>query len=292
LRAHPCTHIVLGLFVAAAGCQILTGADQFDFAEPSSPASTASAGGGGGGTGSGGSEGGSFAECLMPADCPGVESTCAYRTCEDETCGIEHALAGVDCSADGGTLCNGSGACVACLEKVHCDGTDECDKQKCVPAACADTLLSTGETDVDCGGLDCARCEVGEGCFEPSDCESLYCAEGSGGAGGAPKGDCALCSDDEACSAAEGSYCDQTSGWCVPQKGLGEACGGTNQCASGFCVDGVCCDSACTGTCRACRINKSGSPSGSCTVIPNGNDPDSECPLGTCNGNGGCGVLN
>ncbi len=74
----------------------------------------------------------------------------------------------------------------------------------------------------------------------------------------------------------------------------GYPCISGNQCVSGFCADGVCCDIACGGTCRACNV---AAALGSCTMIPDGQDPADECALslpntcgsvGNCNGSGSC----
>jgi len=49
-------------------------------------------------------------------------------------------------------------------------------------------------------------------------------------------------------------------------------------CPSGYCVDGYCCNSACSGTCDACNLAGS---EGTCSNIPDGQDPDNECdPFG------------
>ncbi|MBX3227547.1 MAG: hypothetical protein KF837_09545 [Labilithrix sp.] len=55
----------------------------------------------------------------------------------------------------------------------------------------------------------------------------------------------------------------------------GQSCKVGTECQSGQCVDGVCCESACSGTCERCNL-----PSllGKCEPIPDGTDPDKECP--------------
>ena len=55
-------------------------------------------------------------------------------------------------------------------------------------------------------------------------------------------------------------------------KSNGGACAAGAECSSGICADGVCCDSPCSGTCEKC------SAAGVCTPIPDGEDPDKECP--------------
>jgi hypothetical protein len=74
----------------------------------------------------------------------------------------------------------------------------------------------------------------------------------------------------------------------VCKKDVGQVCMVGSECASTFCVDGVCCNSSCTGPCRKCSLPTT---VGTCTNVPNGQDPDNECTGGTgfCNGAGACG---
>jgi len=53
---------------------------------------------------------------------------------------------------------------------------NQCDD----PAAvCTDGVLSGAETDVDCGGPDCAECPVGAACIDDEDCEEGICGGGT-----------------------------------------------------------------------------------------------------------------
>lgn len=75
-----------------------------------------------------------------------------------------------------------------------------------------------------------------------------------------------------------GAYCG--GGTCMPRGMTGDACVTTSQCGSGLsCVDGVCCTSACTGGCMACNV-----PGflGTCSPVPNGQDPSGECGAVSC----------
>ena len=76
--------------------------------------------------------------------------------------------------------------------------------------------------------------------------------------------------------------------------GVGTKCGGDTACAGGGgCVDGYCCDTSCQGKCEACDVS---GLEGTCSPVPAGTDPASECtgtkPCGadTCNGQGKCTV--
>jgi hypothetical protein len=68
----------------------------------------------------------------------------------------------------------------------------------------------------------------------------------------------------------------------------GDPCSTWDQCGSAHCADGVCCNSDCTGICMACTTAKTGKPTGQCSLIPLGSNPDGECSAGTCNGAGSC----
>jgi uncharacterized protein YkwD len=238
----------------------------------------------GGSVASGGAGGGSDGECAEPADCPGIDSACRFRTCVDAACAMQDAEAGAACNEQAGTLCDGSGACVECLVESDCNG-EICQANQCVPATCGDGLHNGGESSTDCGGA-CAPCDDGLTCNGASDCVSGYCDGGT----------CAPCSNDGDCGGS--GYCD--GGTCASQKVAGDLCDGANQCASGFCPvdDGLCCDTACDATCRACVAGKTGGTNGVCDDISDGQDPEVECSdqgaasCGAndtgCNGNGAC----
>jgi hypothetical protein len=74
----------------------------------------------------------------------------------------------------------------------------------------------------------------------------------------------------------------------------GEPCVSPLQCISGYCAHGVCCDEACSTPCRACDLQGN---EGTCTNVPVGEDPHSDCPQllavtcgtdGVCDGQGAC----
>ena len=69
-----------------------------------------------------------------------------------------------------------------------------------------------------------------------------------------------------------------------PLSPNGDSCAIGADCQSGYCEDDVCCVNACSGTCRHCNATP-----GTCTYIPIGEDPDSECSgFSVCNGSGSC----
>lgn len=67
----------------------------------------------------------------------------------------------------------------------------------------------------------------------------------------------------------------------------GAACTISAGCFSGYCIDGVCCSSGCNGTCESCVV---ADHIGVCTPVPEGQNPDNECPgNATLNVDGGLG---
>jgi hypothetical protein len=107
-----------------------------------------------------------------------------------------------------------------------------------VAPSCTDGLLSSGETDIDCGGAECGPCEAGERCNEGRECLSLVCEEdactdwgctdqvlnGSESDVDCGGQNCNGCGDLQACKAAPdcaSNVCQ--SGLCVPSAPNGEA---------------------------------------------------------------------
>ncbi|MBI4702543.1 MAG: hypothetical protein HY744_15595 [Deltaproteobacteria bacterium] len=204
------------------------------------------AGGIGGGAGGSLGGGGAGPACEKPAQCPGTDTTCRKRTCEDGACGVHDAPAATPCQEDGGKICDGQGSCVACTGPEHCE-SGVCQDHVCLAPTCADKVKNGDETDVDCGGA-CSPCANGKACATADDCESRLCAPGEGDAGKA----CAPCAKHEDCAPLGAAYCE--AGTCADQKALAGSCAGAAECLSDFCADAVCCDAACEGTCRSCAL--------------------------------------
>jgi hypothetical protein len=120
--------------------------------------------------GSGGASGGT---CAVVSDCPGADTACQKRTCEQGACGAAFAAVGTACSEDGGTVCDGNGACTLCApgEEVACydgpaptagvglckQGTKTCDAAGASFGPCLDQVVPAVENcaiggDEDCNG--------------------------------------------------------------------------------------------------------------------------------------------
>jgi hypothetical protein len=96
----------------------------------------------------------------------------------------------------------------------------------CVGAQCRNQTQDGGETDVDCGGADCAPCENGSVCAIAGDCISGYCEALA----------CAACDDDNQCAPTE--FCDLSAGVCEDKLPKGASCDRDEQCINGDCNNG------------------------------------------------------
>lgn len=225
----------------------------------------------------------------------------------------------------GGYAC-ASGACkTSCSSTSDCAGTAQCVGSKCVDNlplgspcgtnkdACQSKLCTDG---VCCTVASCGTCKAcgtagtcvpagnGSVCGAPT-CTGTAatgaqktvhtCVNGSCTPATTSCGDflCAgsdcltTCASDAQCKAT--AYCDGNAK-CTPKKPVGQACGAAKECQNGLCVDGYCCATACAGLCERCDL----ATKGQCLPIPNGQDPQGECPgqvaacKGSCNGNRAC----
>ncbi len=185
------------------------------------------------------------------------------------SCGYMALAEGTACSMG---VCNPVGDCVECNVATDCPGAnDMCAGNVCMEDTCANETLDDGETDVDCGGPQCNPCLNTQSCLDAGDCASNFCNAGT----------CAACTPGD-CAA--GEYCDGA-GVCLTSKALGEVCAAATECTSANCVDGVCCDNVCDGDCVGCNL---AGTEGTCSMHPDGTDPDGECGADSCNGAGAC----
>jgi hypothetical protein len=184
--------------------------------------------------------------CTVPADCPGLETECATRTCVAGVCGVERRppgyLVGVQSPGD----------CV----KVACDGDGNVaslpddadvpnDGNACTEDRCEGGLPAQGgaEAGTPCGvGLacdgegHCAGCTTSEECGVDTPCLALACEasicvfdyvpDGEGDPGGQLTGDCHRLT----CNGSGGTKA-VVDGADVPVDG--------NPCTNDLCTDGV-----------------------------------------------------
>jgi hypothetical protein len=118
-------------------------------------------------------------KCIGDADC--VSGSCVSGTCAKaaETCddGILNGSEGdTDCGGTCPDRCGSGRKCKVssdCLVGVTCN-TGICNGGP----TCFDKIQNGNESDTDCGGSDCIKCDVGEMCKSSSDCKSGTCTSG------------------------------------------------------------------------------------------------------------------
>lgn len=107
----------------------------------------------------------------------------------------------------------------------------------CTPG-CRDSANNFNETGVDCGGGQCAACELDQGCNRNSDCRVGYCSGG-------------VCSTNSCGDGVEdGDETDVDCGGSCARCSSGASCGSGYDCQSGFCnrqyaAEGACIDDHC-----------------------------------------------
>ena len=282
------------------------------------------------GTCDGASECSQFGSCLLQDGQPcGAEEECLSGACGDGVCcdtacegsceicssagapGVCTVVLGaqVPGKCDGGTSCDGDGACKP-LDGQPCSDDAECLSGSCADGLCCDSACAgpclscdafdtagtcapvLGLPDPDtCDGTstcsDGGACLLigGQVCGDGAQCLSSHCVDGvccDGPCDGtckscslpASKGTCAVVTGAPDAGTCDGGHSCDDQGTCELVDG--EGCLTDGGCLSGHCVDGVCCESACDGACQVCGAG------GVCGPVSGAADPD------TCEGAGGC----
>jgi hypothetical protein len=148
-------------------------------------------------------------------------------------------------SSGGSSGSGGVPAAGNCNEHAECS-SGVCRDGFCAAPTCDDAVTNGSESDVDCGGNTCHRCNDGQSCSLPSDCISYSCGAG-------------LCRQ-PSCSdtVVNGDETDIDCGGGCKGCVLGKHCSTTADCVSGTCIE-----SSCTPTCPA------GSTDPACTALRN-----------------------
>lgn len=265
---------------------------------------------------------------LDPIDAPDDKNDCTQNRCDSMGNPIypPEPINSV-CADKANTVCDGLGKCVKAPGVTCADGT-ECVTGFCTDGVCCTDACSAGcmacnltnsagtcsnlPTGTDdgmfcsgtnsCDGMGACKRDNGQACGMNTQCASGHCVEGvccntdcmetcktctrSGFVG-----TCIELPNDQPDTVATmtcvgDSRCDGL-GNCKKRNGY--ACTMAAQCLSSYCVDGFCCGASCDQLCVACSAALNGVANGSCQPIPNGADPQNECPgSNTCNGMGGC----
>ena len=129
--------------------------------------------------------------CFASVDCDN-SAPCLVSRCQDALCDYTLAERGTPCpggtcqerecvvDARCATMC--TPGCQNCKDGDPCADDQDCMSLNCGSggtcqnATCRDAIKNGTETDVDCGGLKCGRCQAGARCSRRSDCQlNAYC---------------------------------------------------------------------------------------------------------------------
>lgn len=136
---------------------------------------------------------------------PSDGNQCTNEVCINGNPAYQNLPSGTPCTQNGGTVCDGNGACVsnaACGDGLV-QGPEACDDANqingdgcsatctvepgyscagspsvCTTGNCMDGIKNGTETGVDCGGGSCPACGIGQGCNMASECLSGVCSGG------------------------------------------------------------------------------------------------------------------
>jgi hypothetical protein len=227
---------------------------------------------------------------------------------------------------NGGTVCDGLGACVKATG-ADCTKASDCLTGFCTDSVCCmetcssqcmacnlmgttgictnvavnsdDAPLCTGTNS--CDGMGACKRDNGQACGMNADCSSGFCADGvcCNAACSDTCKSCNLTGTVGVCTLVPNDTVDPTgavpcnnpyrcdgTGVCKALNSV--TCTLATDCLSGYCVDGFCCGGICNVACKSCSGALTGGSNGVCLNILNGTDPQSECPNGDCNGAGVC----
>ncbi len=256
------------------------------------PASSSNQGGAGGDGGSGGS---------CNHGCPSIGATqCSGETiqsCAPDTSNCRQWVALLDCASNG-KVCDDGVTPVACVDVGA--------------PTCSDKIKNQDETDVDCGGTKCNKCDVGNACTQDGDCSSNACdpagmvcqagatcsdnilngAETDVDCGG---GGCNTCDIGKSCTQnadCTSNTCDSNTAKCIAAATCSDAiknqdetdvdCGGSNCNPCG--LGGVCTNNSDCGTMNCDPGTMKCAAVGTCNDnIKNQDETDVDCGGMTCN---------
>jgi hypothetical protein len=115
--------------------------------------------------------------CAVAADCTSGVCNAGTKKCSAAIC-TDLAKNGTETDVDcGGTCATKCADTKSCLVGTDCtSGVCDAGTHKCSVPACPDGVKNGGETDLDCGGANCAtKCAIGKTCAVSTDCDKAIC---------------------------------------------------------------------------------------------------------------------
>ncbi|MBL9023290.1 MAG: lamin tail domain-containing protein [Myxococcales bacterium] len=165
---------------------------------------------------------GGTTDAVLDTDVPVDQNDCTLEGCDDGTPTSTNAIPGATCD-DGGTVCNGSGACVACNAPADCGTTTTCRTFSCNAGTCSSADTGAGTPCTEGGGLKCDGSGACVACLSGPDCPSGVCQGNTCVA--------ATCTD----LARNGDETDVDCGGSCAPCGLGDDCLVPGDCETGHC---------------------------------------------------------
>lgn len=100
------------------------------------------------------------AGCSQPSDCPATATACVANLCDPmvHLCMFADAPAGIPCNDSGGTMCNGTGACVAAGPAppgAACNANMQCASGMCGTSGAGSRCCAQSCPVGPCGAVDC-----------------------------------------------------------------------------------------------------------------------------------------
>ncbi len=195
--------------------------------------------------------------CDEASDCVSDHCQNSFCCASGDCCSIASNCAGAYSSP---STCDSMSTCQGTRVDPACDGSHMCQFGATVPD---DTGCTAGMESSDCGPYPAIQCT---GAADQDPDQAGLCPTSC-----ASHADCDV-----------GAHCDPILLVCVTDGGVGDPCVGSYECLSGLqCVDHVCCTSSCAGTCEVCDLAGN---EGTCSPVPEGDDPDGECLGLNCSG--------
>jgi hypothetical protein len=207
---------------------------------------------------------------------PSDGEDCTDDICTDGAPSHDPSAPNTSCDDDGGSFCDGGGACVECTSTPQCGGGNGCMIPACVDSECT-LVADTG-----------APCDDGQFCSGPDTCNSNGACVGSGDPCPGPDND-SNCAES----------CNETTNSCTGLDGSGAACNDNLFCtandtcnASGTCQgsgnpcpghnSGSNCADSCSESANNCTANDTNHDCGSCRECENGSCELQCNPLQIC----------
>lgn len=165
---------------------------------------------------------GSTVSAVLDTDLPTDQNDCTIEGCDEGTPTSDDAPVGAGCD-DGGVVCDGNGACVACNGPSDCGTTTTCRAFTCTAGTCGTSDAAAGSPCTEGGGAKCDGAGACVACVTGPDCSSGVCQANTCVA--------ATCTD----STQNGGETDIDCGGSCPPCGLGDTCSVASDCQTGNC---------------------------------------------------------